>query len=395
MRGIFKLLAGIVVALAVVWAGLWWYAQTRLQAVLKAYAAEMTPADGSSSLSYDRISGGGFPFSAKATIANPNLTVPLPGSQIPGPLALNVAYVTLRIDLLNPLVLHIDVPDKITGHVPQGEGAVTFTSFDATAKLSPAALFNPHVFAVSGVDTTITGVNVLASSGSLQVLHIDSIRTHQAVLPSASPAQTGLTLTEDFQGISLPGWLTQLLRVPFKGQVAHLGINLALSGPLDWPALSQQLQATPQGPERTRVLVNALHGWANQGGNGTGSLNLVAGPTTLSAAGTVKFDTNVQPNGTVDVTADHLDALTAAITASYPQAQDSINQIEAQLAPYISASATGGQELTIHATYGSSGIMANGTKLGEMPPLDWSLLTSPPPAQAPGDGSGAAAGTNP
>ena len=61
-----------------------------------------------------------------------------------------------------------------------------------------------------------------------------------------------------------------------------------------------------------------------------------------------------------------------------------------QLAPYLSASSAGGQELNIHATYGSGGVMVNGKKAAEMPPLDWSLLTSLPPAQAPGDGSGAA-----
>lgn len=391
MRGILKLLGGIVVALAVVWAGLWWYAQTRLQAVLKTYAAEMSPANGASSLSYDGISGGGFPLAATATIANPNLTLPLPGSQIPGPLALNIAYVTLRIDLLNPLLLHIDVPGKITGQVPQGQGAITFTSFSATARLSPSALFNPHVFAVSGVDTTVTGINMLASSGSLQVLHIDSLHAHQAALPSATSTQTSLALTEDFQGIALPGWLTQLLHAPFKGRIEHLGVNLTLSGPLDWPALSQQLRATPMGPQRTTLLVNALHGWAAKGGSGNGSLSLTAGPSTLNAAGTVKFDSNAQPSGTADVTADHLDALTAAIAAAYPQTQAGISQIEAQLAPYITASATGGQELTVHTAYGSGGVMVNGKKVGEMPPVDWNLLTSPPPAQAPGDGSGAAA----
>src|SRR5271157_6007490 len=88
MRGIFRLLAGIVVALAVVWAGLWWYAQARLQAVLKVYGAEMTAPDGSTCMSYDGISGGAFPFAATATLDNPRLTMLLPGNDIPSPLAL-------------------------------------------------------------------------------------------------------------------------------------------------------------------------------------------------------------------------------------------------------------------------------------------------------------------
>ena len=392
MRGIFKLLAGIVVALAVVWAGLWWYAQARLQAVLKVYAAEMTAPDGSTNMSYDGISGGGFPFAATATLDNPRLTLLLPGNGIPGPLVLGLSRVTLRIDVFNPLLLHIDMPDKITGHVPQGDGAVTFGSFNATAKLDPAALFNPNVFAVSAEDAAATDINVLASSGSLQVLHIDSLRMHQTLNPSASAAQTGLALTEDVQGIALPAWLAQLLRVPFNGQMAHLGLNVALSGPVNWPALAQQMQTQPEGADKTKFLTNALHGWASQGGSGTASLSLTEGPTTLNASGTVKFDANAQPNGTADVTANHLDALTAAITTAYPQTQDAISQAEAQLAPYLSASSAGGQELNIHATYGSGGVMVDGKKAADMPPLDWKLLTSPAPAQAPGDGSGAAAG---
>jgi hypothetical protein len=392
MRGIFRLLAGIVVALAVVWAGLWWYAQARLQAALKFYAAEMTAPDGSTNMSYDGISGGGFPFAATATLDNPRLTMLLPGSNMPSPLVLGLSRVTLRIDVFNPLLLHIDMPDKITGHVPQGDGAVTFGSFNATATLAPAALFNPHVFAVSAEDATVTDINVLASSGSLQVLHIDSLRMHQALNPSASAAQTGLALTEDLEGIALPGWLTQLLHVPFNGQMAHLGLKLALSGPVDWPDLAQRLKAQPTGADNTKLLANALHDWATQGGNGTASLSLTEGPTTLNASGTVKFDANAQPTGTADITADHLDALTAAIATAYPQAQDGINQAEARLAPYLSASSAGGQQLNIQATYGSGGVMVNGAKVAEMPPLDWSLLTSPAPAQAPGDGSGAAAG---
>jgi hypothetical protein len=390
MRGIFRLLGGIVVALAVAWAGLWWYAQARLQAALKAYATEMTAPDGSTNMSFDGISAGGFPFSATATLNNPRLTVLLPGTGIPGPLALSLTQVTLRIDLLNPLVLHLDMPGKITGHVPQGDGAVTFSSFNTTAKLDPRALFNPHVFAISAEDAAITNINVLASSGSLQVLHIDSLHLHQTLNPSASAAQTSLAMTEDLNGIALPGWLTQLLRVPFNGQVAHLGLSLALSGPLDWPTLAQQIKTLPEGTNKTTFLVNALHGWALQGGNGTGSLSLTEGPSTLNASGAVKFDATAQPSGTVDISADHLDTLTAAILTAYPQAQDDINQIEAQLAPFLTVSGTAGQQLGIHASYGASGVTVNDKKLGDMPPLDWNQLASPPPAQASGDGSGAA-----
>jgi len=112
------------------------------------------------------------------------------------------------------------------------------------------------------------------------------------------------------------------------------------------------------------------------------------GPSTLSADAAVQFDANVQPSGTADLTADHLDAFSAAVTAAYPQVQDNVNQIEAQLSPYLSTTDDGGQVLTIHLIYGSGAVSINGQKVSDMPPIDWDMLENPP-AQAAGDGSGA------
>jgi hypothetical protein len=109
----------------------------------------------------------------------------------------------------------------------------------------------------------------------------------------------------------------------------------------------------------------------------------------------VKFDANVQPSGTADLTADHLDEFTGAITNAYPQVQDTISQAEAQLSPYLSTTGTGGQTLGMNVTYGPPGVTINGQKVADMPPVNWDALENPPPAPAPDDGSGAGSPTPP
>ena len=395
MRGFLRALAGIVVVVALVWAGLWWYAQARLQAALKLYASELTSPDGTTSMSYDGISGGGFPLAATATLNNPRLTIALPGNDMPSPLVLGMSHVTLRVGVLDPLVLHLDMPDKITGHVPQGDGAVTFGKFSATATLNRQALFNPNIFPISAENADISDINVLGSSGSIQVLHIDRLHMHETLNPAANAGQTSLTLAEDLQGVALPDWMTKILGVPFDGKIEHLGLNASFSGALDWVGLAQQLKAQTDENAKTQLLVNAAHGWAKQGGNATAALSVTLGPSTLNASGDVKFDANAQPSGQAEVTANHLDALTSAIAAAYPSTQNDINQAEAQLAPYLSADRDNGQVLNIHATYGASGVMVNGQKMADMPPLDWNELTSLFTPQASGDGAAAPQGSGP
>ena len=156
----------------------------------------------------------------------------------------------------------------------------------------------------------------------------------------------------------------------------------------------EQLHSTQISQQaRQELLIQAAHRWAAQGGNGKASLTLVVGPSTLNANGAVVFDANAQPSGTADISADHLDAFTAAITGAYPELAQNIAQIETELSPYLSATDTGGQVVNVHVVYGKPGVMVNGSRKADMPPIDWSTLENPPApvAQAPGDGSGAAA----
>jgi hypothetical protein len=388
-----RLAAGVVLVLAVAWGGLWWYAEGRLHDMLATNAGLRNTGDGNSVVSYDSISKGTNPLAASATLHNLHWSLRAPEEDASA--VISMAQVTVWIDAFNPLVMHLGLPNQIDVSTPKGVGSATFGSIAINMGLDPHALFNRKVYAVTGQTMAIHNINALIA-GNFPILHIDDITGHESIDASAGPNQTALAAEDNIDGIALPPAMVLLAHVPFSGKITHIGFTMSLSGPADWTGLTQQLRA-PQLSEddKRKLVVQAAHDWAAKGGSGKAGLALALGPTTLNASGTVAFDANVQPNGTANVTADHLDAFTTALTNAYPQLQQSVVNIEAQLSPYLTTTDAGGQILNVQAAYGKPGVVVNGTRKADMPPLDWSALENPPApatpvAQAPGDGSGAA-----
>jgi len=389
MRSFLSYVLVLVVILAVAWTGLWWYAEGRMQAGLTGWMAQISQ-NQSVKASYGSVSRGMLPNAATVTLSNVQFTL-TPGGSAP-PMTVTLASITERIDAGDPLLVHIDLPNQINLSAPRGDASITFGSIEAAEHLNPQALFHSEVPPFSGTDISASDISLLASGGSLQVLHMDSLRDDGTVNPNAGAGQVAITGSVAFNGIALSPLLTRIASVPFGGKVAQLAFTTTVSGPVpaNWQTLVQQLNALPgdDQADQRKITFTALHNWAAAGGNAKLGLTLLVGPSTLSADAAVQFDANVQPSGTADLTADHLDAFSAAVTAAYPQVQDNVNQIEAQLSPYLSTTDDGGQVLTIHLIYGSGAVSINGQKVGDMPPIDWDMLENPP-AQASGDGSGA------
>jgi hypothetical protein len=392
MRGVVRLLAGVVLVLAVAWGGLWWYLEMRLHDMLAASAAAQITSDGSSVVSYDGISEGTNPFKASATLHNLRWSLVTPGEGTPA--VVGLAQVTAWIDAFHPLVMHIGLPNRIDISTPKVTGGITFGAIAINAGLNPRALFDRKIYALTSQNLAIENLNVVAGGGNFPLLHVDNITGQDSFNASAGPSQTALTADESVDGITLTPLLVALGHVPFGGKIAHIGFSAALSGPADGNGLLEQLRA-PQlsDQDRRKLMIQAAHGWALGGGNGKASLVLTLGPSTLNANGTVAFDTNAQPDGTADITADHLDAFTLAVTNAYPTLQQTVVNIEAQLSPYLTTTDAAGQALSVHIAYGRPGVVVNGTRKSDMPAIDWSVLENPPApvTQAPGDGSGAAA----
>jgi hypothetical protein len=389
MRTTIKLLASFMLILALAWGGAWWYAQGRLEAGLTSWISQ-NKANGMVQISYDTLTRGTSPLTAKVELSNVRISVqPRSGA----PVLITLPSFGLHIDAANPLLLKIDEPSQIGISSARGQMAVTFGSITSFNRLVPKAFFDSHVWPVSGGEMHASNISVLASSGSLPVLHIDDFSATTTMNEAAGPGQMGFTMSETIDGMALSPILSRIASVPFNGRIDHLVFNLSLSGPLsNWYALQKQLEALPSGEARRKFSIQTLHDWAARGGSGNASLVLAVGPSTLQANGSVRFDANAQPSGAGEVTANHLDAFTGELTKAYPQIQDSVNNIEARLSPYLSTSNAGGQTLTVHATYGNNAVTLNGQKISDLPPINWERLESPPPAppQAPGDGSGAA-----
>jgi hypothetical protein len=381
MRTLLSALAALVLLIIIAWAGLWFYAENRLQTGVKTYFAQTNNAQ--MQVSYDGISGSSSPFVVSVVVTGVHITF---GQNLrTGPVTINAPSFGYHISIFQPSLLHIDLPPQITGTSGKGDAAITFGSTDATATLDLGAAFSGTSNPITGGDWTIRDISVLASSGSLKVLHIDQIYVHEVLNRTAGAGQTAVSIQENFDNLALSPLFTQIAHIPFNGTLSHLGLGVTLSGPVppDWAAQIKAYKANAGADPsaNVKIMEQVGHEWATAGGSGSFTLNAVVGPTTANLGGTLKFDSAQQPQGTADLSANHLDALSSAILDAYPQTQDSINQAQAHLSPYLSTTDADGQVLTMHLTYGNGAINLNGQQVAPLPPLNWNY--TPPPRPAP------------
>jgi hypothetical protein len=381
MRAIIKFLAGVVLILAIIWGAAWWYAEGRMQSGITDWADQL--ATQGWKISYDNITRGTSPLAATVTLTNLQLTPP-PNPQ--GQTAtVSLPSATLRIGIADPLLLHTDLPNRvgidIGGTV---DAAVSVSAITLTEQLDPQILLNHGAYPYRSGDFAASGIDVLASQGSLLVLHMDQLTSHFAINPDAGAGTQALAFTQSIDGMALSPLVTHLLSIPFGGRVAHLALGLTLSGPVP-PGLSDlaaKLKALPisDQADKQKLVIPVLHDWAAAGGNGGITFAAAVGPTTLASDAGIKFDANLQPAGTANLTADHLDQFFGTLTNAYPALQDHVSQALALLSPYITTSDQGGQSLAMHVVYGAGTVSINGQKTGTIPPLNWDTLETPPPA---------------
>jgi hypothetical protein len=390
MASVAKFLTLVIIIMAASWGGLWWYAEGRLQTGVTGWIAN-TAAANHAQITYDSVTRSSSPMVASVTLTNLRFATP-PGS--PVPITVTLPSFSLEIDAANPLLLLVKLPPQINFTGARGDASVTFGGTQVQYQIDPQAIFSPAVSPLRNEVANAQNINILASGGSLQVLHIDSYQQQGSVHDGAAAGQSAATTTAALQGIALSPLLTKLGGLPFNGQIKQIGIAVNINGPIPggWKGLVSSLNSVPASDPETRrkLVIHAMHDWAAQGGSAAGSFSFTVGPSTFNADANVGFDPNVQPVGTAYVTANHLDALSAGITAAYPQAQAAINAGEAHLSPYLSTDNANGQVLSLHVTYGSGTVSINGDKVGVLPAINWVTLETTPPV-APGDGSGAAA----
>src|ERR1700684_2246999 len=102
MRGVVKFLLTLILGVALIWLGFWWYAESRLQSGFTDWTSRQT-AQGWK-ISYASVQLGTSLLAAAVTINN--LTLILPPGPSGGSASIALPAVTLRIHALNPLVFH-------------------------------------------------------------------------------------------------------------------------------------------------------------------------------------------------------------------------------------------------------------------------------------------------
>ena len=386
MRHFIKGLIGVVILIILVWLGSWYYAETRLKQLVMAQINAIN-ATGTEQVSYDQIITSHSPLVISLALLNPKLEI----TQTSGPQSFSISTARIggHIDLLNPFLLHFDLPHSFTLSGPGGSGALTFATATATETLPPSIWLGHRLNSPITGDADFTGLDLLASNGSLELAQIDQLSLHQTTNPSASLKQTAVTSTVLIQNFRVAPIFTRMFNLPFNGTISRLALSFTLSGPLNEAPFTGQNMDMQNDTQRKKLMLQSAYEWAKAGGHGQGHLDLLIGPSALTTDFTLGFDQQIQPKGTVEISADHLITFGTTLANSSPGLVDVINRIYQNLRPYLSDN---GNVLNMHIAYNQSGVFLNSQKFDDMPFLDWNQLLNPKtaPSFAPGDGSGAA-----
>lgn len=389
MRRLIKWLIGIIILVILAWLGFWVYAEMRLKQLVTAEVDQIN-ASSTQHLAYSKLATSSSPLVAGITLLNPHLEVNVDPTT--PPITASAARIGAYINVWNPLTLHIDMPLKVVLGNPAEVGVLTFASAHITETLTPSVLIGNTQNPVAAGDAQLTGIDLLASNGSLPVAHIDSLTTQETMNAQANKNQTALAASDDIKNFSLSPLFTHMLSLPFNGTISHFSSFVTVSGPLNWEQIAQQSAKLQNDDQREQFLLKKTHEWAQAGGHAQGNLTLLVGPTHLLSDFTLGFDAQVQPEGKANITANHIGQFTNALVAAYPNLQGWATEAENLLSPYLSTTMQDGQVLAIHLNYGQTGVFVNGQKAEDMPFFDWNNLlnVTSQPAFAPGDGSGAA-----
>lgn len=388
MRHVIKGLIGAIILIILIWAGVWIYAEVRLKQIVEAQIGRIN-SSGLEHVSYDKLVTGRSPLVSSVTLLNPKLQITM-GSSLP-PATISAAQIGAHIDLLQPLLLHIDMPLRLTLGNPDEIGVLTFATATITQTLHPSIWQGNNFNTFSNGNAEFTGISLLASNGSLLVAQIDQLNIQETLNAQATNNQTALLLTDDMQNLRLSPLLTRILNLPFYGTITRFSSSLTLSGPINWQQIAQQNVNLQTADQRNHFMLQTLYNWAKAAGHAQGNLHLWLGPSQMQANFTLGFDQQTQPQGELSLHANHLEQFTAALTNSYPNLQGWVDQFESTFSPYLTTTAQDGQILVMPISYGEDGVFIGGQKVGAMPFINWDELLNPTlPTFAPGDGSGAA-----
>lgn len=386
----------LIILIIILWIAFWFYAENHLKQAVEANIAKINKS-GVESVSYTGITTSSSPLVVSVKLVDPVLTIAIPQKQ---PIIIRAPYAGATLSLLHPLTLTGMVPLRMDLLVGQNQAAITFAHAVDINTLAPGVWWGDFSNPITHTQQDFSDIQLLGSNGSMALVRIDTLNIDETVHTQTTAQQSAVTIHVAMAGLQVAAPFTQLLRLPFNGEITQLNTAFTASGPFDFVAFDKQFkQLAPQ--DRGKFLFTNLHQWASAGGHALWTMTLIMGPSTLNSALTLGFDKQAQPEGSLNVTANHLDQFSASLISAYPQATDQINQVQAQLAPYLTTTTEGGKVLGLHVVFNSNGSFVNGTRTENAPSepiIDWKTLettgdlsgAAPAAPYAPGDGSGAA-----
>lgn len=348
------LLVALVVVLAASAATVvyWHYASEMFRKGIEGWA-QARRADGIQA-NYASVMMEGFPFRLQATLREPVISRPVPGSgEGPGrELAWEwrASEVAAAVQPWNPnrVELHFPGTNQVTAPFG-GRGHTVF----ATAGRAIATLDLDHAGMPESADVDLEDLDVLTEDGAEAVSVASaemSAVSHMAGTPAHLSATFDLSVTG--KGIELP----KEAKLPLGSFIAAVECEASLMGVI------------PPGPA-----AQAAKAWRDDGGTiEVHRLHLEWGPLEIEAGGTLALDSNLQPIGALSaIVRGFSETVDALVAGGMVQPNDG-NTAKTVLGLLAKTPKRGGPpELTVPVTLQNGWIYVGPVALAQVSPISW------------------------
>ncbi|GAA5266083.1 hypothetical protein ACOSOMT5_P2510 [Acidiphilium sp. MT5] len=372
----------LLLVFALIWIGIWWYAQSQLVVGFQREEAKLREAGWT--ITHGPITRGSSPLAASATV--PNLKLTLPGAPGTRP-TIDLPSFNERIDATSPFTVAMNLPHHFTVHAANG----TQIAIDADL-IEDNLYISGHDFmpnakrVLIGGSVRINNLRASVANSNFPIVTIGAIRTHMRLNQDADATETAVRLNESFSNIAVSPMFVTLIHLPFNGEIEKYTTALTVSGPDLKPILTGQIAApvTANSDPNTAfahqlaAIGALLRPWASHGGHGTLAVGLIIGPLNAKIDTAFTFDHALQPEGTGTVSATGLHAFFADIATAQPRFANGLAAATAATAPYMVKGADGHQKLSIALALKNRSLSLNGKPTTTFPLVNW-----PPAASAP------------
>lgn len=283
------LLAGLVllVVLAAVHTGLWWFATGRLETELAAWQAQRSAAGWT--VAAGQPVRAGWPLAAAIQV--PDVALTGGDADLPGGFAWRAARLELSVALLRPRLLNA----RAAGAQHLRLAALPDIAFTAE-RFELSVPLDPGVPARS-VDLAAVGLHATLPAGPCD---IGTLAAHVDTRPAAVQGENAVTMTASAEAIGMPP-LPDGRSWPLGPRIASVSLDAALTGPLPGaPDLAIRAAAWRDGGG-TLVVRRLALGW---------------GPLGLSGSATMALDEHMQPMGAATARLVGYDATLDALAAA-------------------------------------------------------------------------------